>query len=338
VVAHDPVSTVLASLGLRPEDHLEVPDGLLLGRVAIVHGALAEVIVAGDDDDERQLLLSCSKVQPRLVAGDWVGVAGERIAWVSPRRSELRRPASSKRRVQILAANLDLVLITVPVDRPLNLVLLESFAVMAFDSGARPVVVLTKADEIDDPGSVISQVRAAVEEVDVLVTSSSDGSGIDELRTLLRSGVTAVMLGASGVGKTSLLNVLDDRHELVRSLDRRGEGRHSTTTRKLHRLTSGGVLLDIPGIRLLDAVVSDEGLAATFPEIEALTEQCRFRDCAHQGDKGCAVERALRMGEISERRLASWRQRRAAGDEPAHEHGSVRRSKRRGQPEPPEDG
>jgi len=336
-VDDDATGAVLASLGLRPGEHHEVPDGALLGRVAIVHGALAEVIVADAAGEEHQVLLSCAKTTPRLVAGDWVGIAGERIEWVSPRRSELRRPASTKRRVQVLASNLDLVLITVPVDRPLNLVLLESFAVMAFDSGARPVVILTKADEIDDPTEVLDQVRAAVEGVDVLVTSSTDGSGIQALRRLLSNGITAVMLGASGVGKTSLLNVLDDRHELVRSLDRRGEGRHSTTTRKLHRLKSGGVLLDIPGIRLLDAVVSDEGLAATFPEIEALTEQCRFRDCAHEGDKGCAVERAARMGEISERRLASWRQRRAASGEPSDARGEERRTKRRRGPLPEDD-
>ena len=331
-------SAVLASLGLGRDEHLEIPPGTLLGRVAIVHGALAEVIVADAAGDERQVLLSCSKTQPRLVAGDWVAIAGERIEWVSPRRSELRRPASTKRRVQVLASNLDLVLITVPVDRPLNLVLLESFAVMAFDSGARPVVVLTKADELEDPTEIIDQVRVAIDGVEVLLTSSTDGSGIDELRRLLGEGVTAVMLGASGVGKTSLLNVLDDRHELVRSLDRRGEGRHSTTTRKLHRLKSGGVLLDIPGIRLLDAVVSDEGLAATFPEIEALTEQCRFRDCAHEGDKGCAVERAARMGEISERRLASWRRRRAVSDEPGETRADERRPKRRRATEPDDEG
>jgi ribosome biogenesis GTPase len=233
----------------------------------------------------------------------------------------------------VLAANLDLVFICVPIDRPLNSVLLESFSVMAFDSGARPLVVLTKADGVSDVAAAVAEVRSILPELEVLVTSSAEQSGIDQLHDILAPGVTAVMLGASGVGKTSLLNVLDDRDEFVRPVGPKGEGRHSTTTRKLHRLKSGGVLLDIPGIRLLDAVSSDEGLDATFPEIEALTEDCRFRNCSHDGDKGCAVERALRMGQISERRLESWRRLRATiGGHQAEQPTPRRRPKRRDEP------
>ena len=183
-------------------------------------------------------------------------------------------------------------------------------------------------------GELRQWLEATLPDLKILITSSSDGHGIDELRELLSPGVTAVMLGASGVGKTSLLNVLDERDEFVRPVGPSGEGRHSTTTRRLHRLKSGGVLLDIPGIRLLDAVVSEEGLVATFPEIEELTERCRFRDCAHAGDKGCAVEEALRAGTISKRRLESWRQLRAAasGSPSGQDHKSQRRSRRRDDP------
>jgi len=334
----DTALTVLRTLGARAADSFDVPEGARLGRVSIVHGALAEVIWADADGAEQTAMFPVAGVDPHPVAGDWVGVTGSSIVWVSPRRSELRRPTTTKHRIQVLAANLDLVFITVPIDRPINLVLLESFSVMAWDSEARPIVILTKADEVDDPSDAVALVKATLPDLEILVTSSSDGSGIDELRDLLVPGVTAVMLGASGVGKTSLLNILDDRDEFVRPVGPSGEGRHSTTTRRLHRLKSGGVLLDIPGIRLLDAIVSDEGLAATFPEIEELTEDCRFRDCAHMGDKGCAVEKALRMGVISKRRLESWRQLRAAASEAPGEQGpkSQRRSRRRDAP-PPDD-
>jgi ribosome biogenesis GTPase len=308
----NPVQPVLRTLGARPTDRLAVPDGADPGRISIVHGALAEVIRAAADGSEETAMVPATGLRPHPVAGDWVGIQGGAIVWISPRRSELRRPASSKQRIQVLAANLDLVLITVPIDRPINLVLLERLAVMAWDSGARPVVVLTKADEAEDRAAALAQVTAVLPDLRILITSSTDGKGIAELRQLLVSGVTAVMLGASGVGKTSLLNVLDDRDEFVRPVGPSGEGRHSTTTRKLHRLKSGGVLLDIPGIRLADAVVSQQGLDATFPEIEELTVHCQFRDCAHTGDQGCAVEAALRAGAISARRLQSWRQFRAA--------------------------
>jgi ribosome biogenesis GTPase len=141
----------------------------------------------------------------------------------------------------------------------------------------------------------------------VFTTSSLSGRGIEALRELLHEGVTAVMLGASGAGKTSLLNALEGTVEFTRSVSRSGEGRHATTTRRLYRLSSGGVLLDIPGIRLLDLMVGQEGLNETFADVARLAEGCRFRDCRHSGDEGCAVEPAVAAGDLTRRRLESWR-------------------------------
>lgn len=308
----DLTSTILASLGAPAGMDLDVPEGLDPGRVSIVHGALVDVIFADASGIEHEETFPTGTIEPHPVAGDWVGVTQGTIAWVRPRSSQLRRPETSKRRVQILAANLDLVLVVIPIDRPLNLQMLESFSVMAWDSGAEPVVVLTKADGADDVQAQATEAAVTLPGIRQVVTSAETGLGLDEVSGLLGPGTTAVMLGASGVGKTTLLNVLDDRDEFVRPVGPHGEGRHSTTTRKLHRLASGGVLLDIPGIRLLDVVVSAQGLAETFPDIEELGTTCRFADCRHRGDEGCAVLAAVADGSLDERRFESWRRIRTA--------------------------
>ena len=302
---------ILATLG-EDDSGTAFRPGTRPGRVSIVHGATAEVIWV--DERDHEVISTCqfaSVLNLSPVAGDWVSILDGYVVEVCERRTALRRPHPNRRDVQILAANLDLVLVVVPIDRELNLLMLERLAVMAFDSGAQPIVVLTKTDDAEIVDAVLDQARAAVRDVEILTTSSKSGLGIDELRTRLHQGVTAVMLGASGAGKTSLLNALEDRSEMTRSVSRTGEGRHATTTRRLYRLSSGGVLLDIPGIRLLDLMVGPEGIDEAFADLAALAEECRFADCAHQGDDGCAVEQAVAHGELSERRLASWRTARA---------------------------
>ena len=302
------VRQFLRSLGLTDHDDVVTAAGTQLGRVSIVHGANADVIWCRDDGDE--VISNChfaTNLNLRPVAGDWVEHRDDHIAKVLTRRSALRRPDPNHRDVQILAANLDLVLLVVPIDRGLNVRMLERFAVMAFDSGARPIVVLTKSDGADDIESLREETQRSVPGVDVLTTSSLSGAGIDRLRELLHEGITAVMLGASGAGKTSLLNALEGSDEVTRSVSRSGEGRHATTTRKLYRLACGGVLLDIPGLRLLDLMVGQEGVDETFSDIAEIATRCRFADCAHGGDEGCAVEAAVANGTLSASRLENWR-------------------------------
>jgi ribosome biogenesis GTPase len=334
----DKIRRFLRTLGLLD------PSGLGFigspGRVSIVHGVTAEVIWADEDGEETTSTCQfATNLNLSPVAGDWVSVRDGYITDVCDRRTTLRRPRPRGREMQSLAANVDVVLVVVPIDRELNLLMLERLAVMAWDSGARPVVVLSKADGTTSVDEVVEATRLAVPGVDVLTTSSLSGHGIKGLRDILGEGVTAVMLGASGAGKTSLLNALEGTNETTRSVSRGGEGRHATTTRRLYRLSSGGVLLDIPGIRLLDLTVGQAGFDEAFADIVELAGECRFRDCAHQGDEGCAVETAVREGRLPARRLESWRRinadittRQRADDESASRGDAgpgTRRSRRR---------
>jgi ribosome biogenesis GTPase len=299
---------VFRSLGHTENEGFTIREGLQLGRVSIVHGANAEVISCSGDGVESTALCTFSpSLNERLVAGDWVEIQGAHIEQVLTRRSALRRPDPNGRDVQVLASNLDLVLLVVPIDRGLNVRMLERFAVMAYDSGARPFVVLTKSDQSDNALGIALETTLVVPGVEILTTSSRSGEGIERLRDELHEGVTAVMLGPSGAGKTSLLNALEGSDELTRTVSKGGEGRHATSTRRLYRLSSGGVLLDIPGIRLVDLLVGQDGVDETFADVTTLAAQCRFSDCRHDGDLGCAVEAAVQSGELTQERYDNWR-------------------------------
>jgi ribosome biogenesis GTPase len=299
---------VLRTLGLGEDSVVDFAPDADPGRVSIVHGTTADVIwcdVAGHEMTSTSQFATNLNLSP--VAGDWVSVRDGYVVSVAARSTELRRPGSIPSDVQVLAANVDVVLVVLPIDRELNVLMLERLAVMAFDSGARPIIVLTKSDGSDVVDEIVRDAEETVPGVEVMTTSSASGHGIEELRAILHLGVTAVMLGASGAGKTSLLNALEGSNELTAEVSRSGEGRHATTTRRLYRLSSGGVLLDIPGIRLLDLTIGQQGLDDAFADITELATRCRFSDCAHSGDDGCAVEAAVASGALSARRLESWR-------------------------------
>lgn len=250
--------------------------------------------------------------------GDWVMVVANlddppppfRVAEVLPAWSQLvRHSAGDATAAQVLAANVDLVFVMVGLDRNVNQSRLDRELAVAWDSGARPVIVLTKADAVADPSAAAAAVTDAVVGAEVVLTSSLDGSGVSELQTLIGATDTVVLLGASGVGKSTLANRLLGEEVLATGEVRTGDhkGRHTTTARHLLPLPGGGVLIDTPGIRGLGLWDAAEGISLTFPDVEALVEGCRFRDCNHDREPGCAITAAIADGSLSVERLASWR-------------------------------
>jgi ribosome biogenesis GTPase / thiamine phosphate phosphatase len=242
--------------------------------------------------------------------GDWVAVRQQAdnatVVAVAPRWSQLSRLDPSGRAEQVLAANVDVVLITAPADR-LSAARVEREIVLAWDSGARPVVLLTKSDlatkQLED------DLEARLVGVDLIPVSALTGRGTGAVAELLAPARTAVLLGPSGSGKSTLVNALvgDDllATAAVRAEDHRG--RHTTTSRQLVVIPTGGVLIDTPGLRSLGLTVSGESVDAAFEEIAMLSEGCRFDDCRHDAEPGCRVKEAVDRGELSGDRLASFR-------------------------------
>jgi ribosome biogenesis GTPase len=240
--------------------------------------------------------------------GDWVGVAEPgRITTILPRRSAfIRKRAGFGSDEQVLAANVDVALLLAGLDDDFSLRRLERYITTAWDSGAQPVIVLTKADLCADVFEAVLSVESVAIGVPVLPVSNVTGEGIDALDVHLQPGRTAVLLGSSGVGKSTLLNRLAGS-ELMRTAEiaADGTGRHTTTHRELVCLPNGALVIDTPGLRELQFWEGDVG--AAFEDIEALAAECRFRDCAHAHEPGCAVLAAVDEGRLELDRLRSWR-------------------------------
>ena len=302
-------TTSLAELGWTDEWAEE------LTRVAAPSGSRPARVVRAErgasvvDDGAEELMVTTSAV-PGVTTGDWVVVDPDdnAVALLTRRTAVRRAEASGRSHEQVLAANVDLVAVVVSLALEPDLGRLERLIAVAWVSGATPLVVLTKADLVDDADAVAFDVAQAAPGVDVVVVSSETGEGLGLLATWLRPGRTVVLLGQSGVGKSTLVNALAGEQRVATGVvGVTGKGRHVTTSRELVRLPSGALLLDTPGLRGVGVVGDSEGIDHTFPEIEALTEQCRFGDCSHNTEPGCAVLAALESGELAPRRLESWR-------------------------------
>jgi ribosome biogenesis GTPase len=254
-----------------------------------------------------------------VCTGDWVvldrdhpeGEERPSVVAVLPRRTAFIRQNANATEGQVLAANIDEVWIVVPLDRPVSIERVERTLVLAWESGATPVVVMTKSDaaEPDDVADVVVSMEAVAPGSPVVVVSVVEGKGLPELAARLPAGRTAALLGASGAGKSSLVNALagEEVAEVgaVRSAD--GKGRHTTSWRHLVLLPTGGALIDTPGLRAVGMWVDEGGIDAAFADVSELAATCRFSDCQHRSEPGCAVNAAIAAGTLEQRRLDSYR-------------------------------
>ena len=289
-------------------------EGLIPARILIQHrGGYRLITEQGEMDGlaSGRLIKTSSEVE-RPAAGDWV--AGELrdgqflVQRVLPRATAFVRKAISRGGAQVVAANADVALLVASLNSDLNLRRLERYLATTYESGAQPVIVLTKADLATDVDAAVAEVEAIAFGAPVLAISSKTGQGLDALREHLPPGRTAVLLGSSGAGKSTLLNALAGEERMdtgaIREADERG--RHTTTHRELVLMPYGGLILDTPGMRELGMWDASGGVSTAFEDVEELAAQCKFSDCSHGNEPGCAVQAAIASGDLPEDRWLAY--------------------------------
>jgi len=293
-------------------------EGLVAARIAVEHrtkygvyteSGEAEAALTGTARHE------ATARSDRPAVGDWVAMAAPppggagAIHAVLPRASAFtRKVAGHQHEEQVVAANIDVAFLVTSLNAELSHRRLERYLTLAWKSGARPVVVLTKADLAEDPAALAREVEAVAVGALVLLTSAKTGLGIEELRGLLADHKTGTVLGSSGVGKSTLMNALIgwQRQDTGKIREADDRGRHTTTRRELVRMPGGGLLIDTPGMRELQLSEAGDGLLSAFDDIAELARGCAFRDCGHGPEPDCAVRDAVAAGRLSAERLEGF--------------------------------
>jgi len=284
-------------------------EGLRPMRVTSVQRAIATGL---DAAGERPLGFPPELRAGGLAVGDWVLVDPEtgRIVKVLERQSLLsRRAAGVEAKPQLLAANVDTLFITTSCNADFNPARLERYLVLALDAGVTPVIILTKTDQTDDVQDYVAQARALSDKLaGVIGLNAKDPAQVARLSDWCGTGRTVAFVGSSGVGKSTLINALTGSVQATADMRQDdAKGRHTTTARSLHLMQNGGLVIDMPGMRELGLHDVAGGIDELFDDITALTEQCKFRDCSHRAEPGCAVQAAIAEGQLDAARLERWR-------------------------------
>lgn len=307
----------LKSLGLVPFFIQQLTDSSLLaerlGRVTSVQRSRSTVVCeSGERVAELSAALRQATAIDRPVVGDWIVLdeSLSRIERVLERKSLFKRlGAGRNNEIQPIAANIDILFIVTSCNEEFKESRLERYLTLCAEAGAIPVIVLTKADLVADPSTFVHRARSVQTGVPIETANALDSASLDGVRAWIDGTTTVALVGSSGVGKSTLLNTLAGQ-SLAATSDIREQdkkGRHTTTHRELHILPTGGLLIDVPGMRELRVAELDQSIGAVFEDIESLAMQCRFADCQHEAEPGCAVLRAIQENKIDARRLASYK-------------------------------
>jgi ribosome biogenesis GTPase len=291
---------------------LEPHDNCIPGRVSAQHRGEYDVLTEAGELRARvsgRLRHEAGSGADLPAVGDWVALRDQAIQAVLPRRSAfLRKVNLGAAEAQVLAANLDAIFVVTGLDADFSPRRLERYLTLAWESGATPVVVLTKADLCDDPYGRLLEAEQVALGVPVHLVSNLTGEGVDGLAPHLAPAQTVALLGSSGVGKSSLANrLLGQEAQATKALAEDGTGRHTTTARQLFRLPGGALLVDTPGLREVQLWEAGDGIQEAFADVDELAAGCRFSDCAHQREPGCAVQEAIDEGRLPRERLQSYR-------------------------------